>query len=125
MKIGNPLDRDTNHGPQNHQAHLQKLVEYCQHGVEEGATLVCGGRQVSRPGQSEHFWLTGVNWRAGSMASGILPHSNRRCLNSTNSMVRLPDLRAYSGCWLWCPRLFGSQPDQVLSGQDEDTRAEI
>ncbi|XP_047598580.1 cytosolic 10-formyltetrahydrofolate dehydrogenase isoform X2 [Lutra lutra] len=50
MKIGNPLDRDTNHGPQNHQAHLQKLVEYCQHGVEEGATLVCGGRQVSRPG---------------------------------------------------------------------------
>ncbi|XP_044108794.1 cytosolic 10-formyltetrahydrofolate dehydrogenase isoform X2 [Neovison vison] len=50
MKIGNPLDRDTNHGPQNHEAHLQKLVEYCQHGVEEGATLVCGGRQVSRPG---------------------------------------------------------------------------
>uniref|UniRef100_A0A8C0TT69 10-formyltetrahydrofolate dehydrogenase n=1 Tax=Canis lupus familiaris TaxID=9615 RepID=A0A8C0TT69_CANLF len=50
MKIGNPLDRDTNHGPQNHQAHLQKLVEYCQHGVEEGATLVCGGHQVPRPG---------------------------------------------------------------------------
>ncbi|XP_044768613.1 cytosolic 10-formyltetrahydrofolate dehydrogenase [Neomonachus schauinslandi] len=50
MKIGNPLDRDTNHGPQNHQAHLQKLVEYCQCGVEEGATLVCGGSQVARPG---------------------------------------------------------------------------
>ncbi|XP_064446967.1 cytosolic 10-formyltetrahydrofolate dehydrogenase isoform X2 [Mirounga angustirostris] len=50
MKIGNPLDRDTNHGPQNHQAHLQKLLEYCQCGVEEGATLVCGGSQVARPG---------------------------------------------------------------------------
>uniref|UniRef100_A0A452UDH0 10-formyltetrahydrofolate dehydrogenase n=1 Tax=Ursus maritimus TaxID=29073 RepID=A0A452UDH0_URSMA len=50
MKIGNPLDRDTNHGPQNHEAHLRKLVEYCQHGVDEGATLVCGGRQVPRPG---------------------------------------------------------------------------
>ncbi|XP_027441678.1 cytosolic 10-formyltetrahydrofolate dehydrogenase isoform X2 [Zalophus californianus] len=50
MKIGNPLDRDTNHGPQNHQAHLRKLVEYCQRGVEEGATLVCGGSQVPRPG---------------------------------------------------------------------------
>ncbi|XP_074196551.1 cytosolic 10-formyltetrahydrofolate dehydrogenase isoform X2 [Rhinolophus sinicus] len=50
MKIGNPLDRDTNHGPQNHQAHLQKLIEYCQHGVKEGATLVCGGNQVPRPG---------------------------------------------------------------------------
>lgn len=52
MKIGSPLDRDTSHGPQNHQAHLQKLVEYCQRGVKEGATLVCGGNQVPRPGQS-------------------------------------------------------------------------
>lgn len=52
MKIGNPLDRDTNHGPQNHEAHLKKLVEYCQRGVKEGATLVCGGNQVPRPGQS-------------------------------------------------------------------------
>ncbi|XP_075406906.1 cytosolic 10-formyltetrahydrofolate dehydrogenase isoform X2 [Tenrec ecaudatus] len=50
MKIGNPLDRDTNHGPQNHQAHLKKLIEYCQRGVKEGATLVCGGNQVPRPG---------------------------------------------------------------------------
>ncbi|KAM6214189.1 cytosolic 10-formyltetrahydrofolate dehydrogenase isoform 2-T2 [Rhynchocyon petersi] len=50
MKIGNPLDRDTNHGPQNHQAHLRKLLEYCQRGVKEGATLVCGGNQVPRPG---------------------------------------------------------------------------
>lgn len=53
MKIGNPLDRDTNHGPQNHEAHLRKLMEYCQRGVKEGATLVCGGNQVPRPGQSE------------------------------------------------------------------------
>lgn len=53
MKIGNPLERDTNHGPQNHEAHLRKLVEYCQRGVKEGATLVCGGNQVPRPGQSE------------------------------------------------------------------------
>lgn len=52
MKIGNPLERDTNHGPQNHEAHLRKLVEYCQRGVKEGATLVCGGNQVPRPGQS-------------------------------------------------------------------------
>ncbi|XP_011374374.1 cytosolic 10-formyltetrahydrofolate dehydrogenase [Pteropus vampyrus] len=50
MKIGNPLDRDTNHGPQNHQAHLQKLIEYCQRGVKEGATLVCGGNRVPLPG---------------------------------------------------------------------------
>lgn len=51
MKIGDPLDRSTDHGPQNHKAHLDKLVEYCERGVKEGATLVCGGKQVSRPGK--------------------------------------------------------------------------
>uniref|UniRef100_A0AAR2M3R2 Aldehyde dehydrogenase domain-containing protein n=1 Tax=Pygocentrus nattereri TaxID=42514 RepID=A0AAR2M3R2_PYGNA len=50
MKIGDPLDRSTDHGPQNHKAHLDKLVEYCEKGVKEGAKLVCGGKQVSRPG---------------------------------------------------------------------------
>ncbi|XP_056604365.1 mitochondrial 10-formyltetrahydrofolate dehydrogenase isoform X1 [Triplophysa dalaica] len=50
MKIGDPLDRSTDHGPQNHKAHLDKLVEYCEIGVKEGATLVYGGKQVDRPG---------------------------------------------------------------------------
>ena len=36
MKIGDPIDRSTAHGPQNHRAHLEKLIEYCQRGVEEG-----------------------------------------------------------------------------------------
>ncbi|XP_072529046.1 mitochondrial 10-formyltetrahydrofolate dehydrogenase isoform X1 [Salminus brasiliensis] len=50
MKIGDPLDRSTDHGPQNHKAHMDKLVEYCEIGVKEGATLVYGGKQVDRPG---------------------------------------------------------------------------
>ncbi len=72
MKIGDPLDRSTAHGPQNHRAHLEKLVgkiqislydeqprdnigilnfqEYCQIGVKEGARLVYGGKQADRPG---------------------------------------------------------------------------
>ncbi|XP_066490536.1 mitochondrial 10-formyltetrahydrofolate dehydrogenase isoform X1 [Tiliqua scincoides] len=50
MKIGDPLDRSTDHGPQNHKAHMEKLLEYCETGVKEGATLVYGGRQVCRPG---------------------------------------------------------------------------
>lgn len=36
--------------PQNHRAHLEKLIEYCEQGVREGAKLVYGGRQVPRPG---------------------------------------------------------------------------
>uniref|UniRef100_A0A8C9VPB9 10-formyltetrahydrofolate dehydrogenase n=2 Tax=Scleropages formosus TaxID=113540 RepID=A0A8C9VPB9_SCLFO len=50
MKIGDPLDRSTDHGPQNHKAHLEKLLEYCEVGKKEGATLVYGGYQVDRPG---------------------------------------------------------------------------
>lgn len=50
MKIGDPLDRSTDHGPQNHRAHLEKLVDYCAIGVKEGATLVKGGIQSKRPG---------------------------------------------------------------------------
>lgn len=54
MKIGDPLDRSTDHGPQNHKAHMDKLLEYCEVGVKEGATLVYGGKQVDRPG-GNHF----------------------------------------------------------------------
>ena len=50
MKIGDPLDRGTAHGPQNHKAHLDKLIEYCKAGVSEGARLVLGGQQCDRPG---------------------------------------------------------------------------
>ncbi|CAB1345764.1 unnamed protein product [Coregonus sp. 'balchen'] len=50
MKVGDPLDRSTDHGPQNHKAHMDKLVEYCEVGLKEGATLVYGGKQVDRPG---------------------------------------------------------------------------
>lgn len=52
MKIGDPLDRSTDHGPQNHKAHMDKLLEYCEVGVKEGATLVYGGRRVDRPGRT-------------------------------------------------------------------------
>lgn len=52
MKIGDPLDRSTDHGPQNHKAHLDKLLEYCEVGVKEGATLVYGGKQLDRPGRT-------------------------------------------------------------------------
>lgn len=46
MTIGDPLNRGTAHGPQNHKAHMDKLVEYCQIGVKEGAKLVYGGKRV-------------------------------------------------------------------------------
>ncbi|ETN68249.1 aldehyde dehydrogenase family protein, partial [Necator americanus] len=48
--IGDPLDRSTAHGPQNHKAHLDKLVEYVKKSVEGGAKLVLGGERLPRPG---------------------------------------------------------------------------
>ena len=34
-----------------HRNHLDKLLEYCQTGVDQGATLVYGGKKVDRPGK--------------------------------------------------------------------------
>lgn len=48
MKIGDPLDRSTAHGPQNHKAHFDKLHEFCEIGVREGAKLLCGGQRVPK-----------------------------------------------------------------------------
>merc|ERR1719479_878471 len=50
MKTGDPLDRSVQHGPQNHAAHLTKLVEYCQTGLKEGAKLLLGGKRADRAG---------------------------------------------------------------------------
>ncbi|XP_033116577.1 cytosolic 10-formyltetrahydrofolate dehydrogenase-like [Anneissia japonica] len=61
MKIGHPLDRSTSHGPQNHRAHLEKLVEYCEIGIKEGATLVYGGKQADMQG----LLLIILHWHQG------------------------------------------------------------
>ncbi|XP_043264344.1 mitochondrial 10-formyltetrahydrofolate dehydrogenase [Colletes gigas] len=50
INVGNPLDRSTSHGPQNHKAHLNKLLEFVSRGVQEGARLVHGGKRLDRPG---------------------------------------------------------------------------
>uniref|UniRef100_A0A2L2Y5B9 10-formyltetrahydrofolate dehydrogenase n=2 Tax=Parasteatoda tepidariorum TaxID=114398 RepID=A0A2L2Y5B9_PARTP len=50
MVIGDPLNRSTDHGPQNHEAHLNKLIDYCNTGVKEGAKLVLGGKRLNRKG---------------------------------------------------------------------------
>ncbi|KAI4455034.1 aldehyde dehydrogenase-related [Holotrichia oblita] len=50
MTVGDPLNRSTAHGPQNHYAHLKKLLEYIDIGVKQGAKLRYGGKRVDRPG---------------------------------------------------------------------------
>lgn len=50
IAIGDPLNRSTSHGPQNHLAHLNKLLSFVAAGVKEGAKLECGGKRANRPG---------------------------------------------------------------------------
>ena len=50
IKIGDPLDRSTAHGPQNHRKHFDSLISFVKRSVDEGATLAYGGSQVDRPG---------------------------------------------------------------------------
>jgi len=40
--------------------HLVKLLEYCQTGAEQGATLVYGGKRVDRPGKGVKGRMTGL-----------------------------------------------------------------
>lgn len=54
IAIGDPLNRSTAHGPQNHKAHFDKLLEFCARGVSEGAKLVYGGRRV--PNMKGYFF---------------------------------------------------------------------
>ena len=56
MKIGNPLDRSVDHGPQNHLAHLNSLIEYvkvCYKNIETRTNnttslIDCAGNSLSR-----------------------------------------------------------------------------
>lgn len=50
MKIGHPLDLSTAHGPQNHKAHFDSLIDYIERGKKEGAKLVYGGKRVGDKG---------------------------------------------------------------------------
>ncbi|CAI5449382.1 unnamed protein product [Caenorhabditis angaria] len=49
-QIGDPLDRSTAHGPQNHKAHMDKLIEYVKNAVRDGAKIEVGGSRIERTG---------------------------------------------------------------------------
>lgn len=48
--IGDPLDIETNHGPQVDQEQFTKVMGYIKRGIEVGARLEMGGKQATRGG---------------------------------------------------------------------------
>lgn len=47
IRIGQPLDEQTNFGPLVSFAHMQRVLDYIDTGLNEGARLLCGGRRLT------------------------------------------------------------------------------
>ncbi len=56
LKAGNPLDQATDIGPVISRKQKETILSYIEAGKEEGATLICGGKELAVPGCEEgHF----------------------------------------------------------------------
>lgn len=76
IRLGDPLDPETEMGPVAFQAHLEGILRRCEVGRQEGATLVTGGRRASGPGLDDGFFVeptifTGVHSRMTLAAEEI------------------------------------------------------
>ncbi|GAB1595998.1 aldehyde dehydrogenase [Lysobacter claricitrinus] len=50
LRIGDPIDTDTDMGPLVSQVHFDKVSAAVQRAVDEGGRVLCGGQRVDRPG---------------------------------------------------------------------------
>lgn len=55
LRVGDPMDPQTEVGALISEGHTAKVLDYIASGVQEGATLVCGGTRVDLPGMSGNF----------------------------------------------------------------------
>ena len=59
FKIGNGMDTDNDLGPLITNEHRQRIMEYIDSGIKEGASLVVDGRSYNVPGLEQGFFLGG------------------------------------------------------------------
>ncbi|GGK39447.1 aldehyde dehydrogenase [Deinococcus malanensis] len=76
IKLGDPLDPETEMGPVAFRAHLEGILRRCEAGVQEGATLVTGGRRAAGGDLDAGFFVeptifTGVHSRMSLAAEEI------------------------------------------------------
>jgi len=50
LKVGDPLDESTSHGPLSSESALQGLLKQVDNAVSHGAKLLVGGKRIDRPG---------------------------------------------------------------------------
>lgn len=57
VNIGNPVDPNTKMGPLINETQLQRVLNYVEIGISEGARLVCGGRQIVKPPFDKGYYM--------------------------------------------------------------------
>lgn len=57
VKVGVPWDEDTMMGPVISESQMNKVLEYVNIGIREGAELVCGGKRIIRNGLDKGFFI--------------------------------------------------------------------
>lgn len=57
MKVGNPMDADSDMGPKVNRRELEHMEALVAQAVEEGATVLCGGQRVSGAEFEKGFWF--------------------------------------------------------------------
>ena len=65
LKLGDPMDADTDIGPKTNRAGVEHLERLIESSVKEGATVICGGGRPEGPQFQKGYWfeptiLTGV-----------------------------------------------------------------
>ena len=57
LKVGNPMDSDTNIGALVSKPHLEKVKSYIDIAEQEGGTVLCGGNYVTVEGYENGYYL--------------------------------------------------------------------
>ncbi|WP_411731925.1 CoA-acylating methylmalonate-semialdehyde dehydrogenase [Paeniglutamicibacter sp.] len=57
LKVGDGMDKESDFGPVVAQSAKERIEDYIQVGVDEGASLLVDGRGLSVPGHEDGFWV--------------------------------------------------------------------
>lgn len=89
LKIGNGANKEVEMGPLVTREHMERVRDYIDIGVQEGATLVVDGRSLSVPGHEQGFYL------GATLLDHVKPHMRvykEEIFGPVLAIVRVPDL---------------------------------
>lgn len=69
IRLGDPLDPNTEMGPLTSKLHLERVLSYCDVARKEGGEFLCGGQQPSDPALASGYFIEPTIVRAGRDAT--------------------------------------------------------